>query len=68
MGGYGGIYVGNTFALRVTKQKHLIGISDPVGPDNDDHLIDMARQAAIVIFAYGIPPSATRPRCRPAPY
>ena len=49
--GYGGIYVGNTFALRVTKRKHLIGISDPVGPDNDDHLIDMAKQAAIVIFA-----------------
>jgi hypothetical protein len=68
MGGYGGIYVGNTFALRVTKQKQLIGISDPVGPDNDDHLIDMAKQAAIVIFAYGIPAPATRPRCRPAPY
>jgi hypothetical protein len=40
----------------VTKHKHRIGISDPVGPDNDDHLIDMAKQAAIVIFAYGNTP------------
>ena len=52
---YGGIYVGNTFAYRTTDQKRLIEVSDPVGPENDTHLIEMAKAAAIVIFAYGQP-------------
>ena len=54
--GYGGIYVGNTFAYRATDKKHLRGIAeDPVGPENDKHLIEMAKKAAIVVFAYGKP-------------
>jgi hypothetical protein len=53
--GYGGIYVGNTFAYRATDKKRLRLITDPVGPDNDDHLVAMAKKAAIVIFAYGQP-------------
>jgi len=53
--GYGGIYVGNTFAYRATYQKRLLEIDDPVGPDNDHHLIEMARSAALVVFAYGKP-------------
>jgi hypothetical protein len=53
--GYGGIYVGNTFAYRATDKKRLGRIADPVGPDNDKHLIAMAELAAIVIFAYGQP-------------
>lgn len=52
---YGGIYVGNTFAYRATDKKRLRLIADPVGPDNDKHLIAMAKLAAIVIFAYGQP-------------
>jgi hypothetical protein len=32
--GYGGIYVGNTFAYRATNKKHLRSIPDPIGPDN----------------------------------
>ena len=27
-------------------------VPDPVGPENDAHLIEMAKQAAIVVFAY----------------
>ena len=53
--GYGGIYVGNTFAYRATDKKHLRLISDPIGPDNDRHLIDMAKEAHVVVFAYGQP-------------
>jgi hypothetical protein len=54
-GVYGGIYVGNTFAYRATNKKLLREIPDPVGPDNEEHLIEMAKLAKIVIFAYGQP-------------
>jgi hypothetical protein len=53
--GYGGIYVGNTFAYRATDQGRLLEITDPIGPENDQHLVEMAKSAAIVIFAYGKP-------------
>lgn len=60
---YGGIFVGNTFAYRATDQKRLMKVPDPVGPENDAHLIEMAKEAAIVVFAYGQPCRATlRPR------
>jgi len=53
--GYGGIYVGNTFAYRATDKRRLRLVADPVGPENDKHLIAMAKPAGIVIFAYGKP-------------
>lgn len=53
--GYGGIYVGNTFAYRATDQRRLIEVADPIGPENDEHLIAMSKKAAVVIFAYGKP-------------
>lgn len=53
--GYGGIYVGNTFAYRATDKKRLRLIADPVGPDNNKYLLAMAKKAAIVIFANGQP-------------
>jgi len=53
--GYGGIYVGNTFAYRATDKKRLRSIPDRIGPDNDKHLLAMAGKTAIVIFAYGQP-------------
>jgi hypothetical protein len=53
--GYGGIFVGNTFAYRATDKKRLRSIADPVGPDNDKHLLAMAKKAQIVVFAYGQP-------------
>ena len=53
--GYGGIYVGNTFAYRATDKKRLRLIADPIGPDNDKHLLAMAKLAAVVVFAYGQP-------------
>ena len=54
-GGYGGVLVANTFAYRCTDQKRLTEITHPIGPDNDKHIIEMAKKAAIVIFAYGKP-------------
>ena len=53
--GYGGICVGNTFAYRATDKKHLRLAADPICPDNDKHLVVMAKSAHIVVFAYGQP-------------
>ena len=60
--GYGGIFVGNTFAYRVTDQRQLMKVADPIGPDNDAHLIAMAREAKVVVFAYGKPHKQLRYR------
>ena len=53
--GYAGVAVGNTFAYRATEQARLAQVADPVGPDNDRHLLLMAQEAAMTIFAYGTP-------------
>lgn len=53
--GYGGLYVGNTFAYRATEQKRLLEVDDPVGPENDRYLLKMAKDSEVVIFAYGTP-------------
>jgi hypothetical protein len=53
--GFGGLDVGNTFAYRATDQGRLAEIADPIGPDNDRHLIAMAEAAVLVVFAYGRP-------------
>ncbi|MBS1089471.1 DUF1643 domain-containing protein [Gluconobacter wancherniae] len=61
--GYGGIFVGNSFAYRCTDQKRLLEVPDPIGPENDRHLLEMARQADLVVLAYGAPQIKTlRPR------
>ena len=51
--GYGGLLVGNLFALRSTDPKALRRCDDPVGPLNDGALLDMAENAALVIAAWG---------------
>lgn len=60
--GCGGQLVGNVHAYRVTDSKLLIRAQDPVGPDNDDALLSMARQSAFVVLAFGLPPKPLRPR------
>jgi hypothetical protein len=39
--------VSNTFAYRCTDQGLLVEVSDPIGPANDKHIIEMAKQAAV---------------------
>ena len=51
--GYGELLVGNLFALRSTAPEALRRSDDPVGPGNDDALLDMAQNAARVIAAWG---------------
>lgn len=60
--GFGAMWVGNTFAYRCTNQKRLLEVDDPVGPDNNQHLLEMAADASLIIFAYGTPHRTLRTR------
>ena len=60
--GYGGQLVGNVHAYRVTAQRRLLEIDDPAGPENDEALVSMAKQAGVVMLAFGQPPKPLRPR------
>lgn len=62
--GYGGQLVCNVHAYRVTKMDRLLEAADPVGPDNDRRILEMAAQAQMVILAYGQPPKSLRQRSR----
>ncbi|RRA50467.1 DUF1643 domain-containing protein [Acidipila sp. EB88] len=53
--GFGTLLVGNTFAYRATDQRRLMEVEDPIGPENDRHLLKMASQASLTVFAYGKP-------------
>ena len=51
--GYGGIVVGNLFALRSPKPQDLFQHSEPVGPCNDYHLQRLAKECKAVVAAWG---------------
>lgn len=58
--GWGRIVVGNLFAFRATDVRELATATDPVGPDNDDHLRMILAYSDRVIFAWG--PVAKQPK------
>jgi hypothetical protein len=60
--GAGGLLVGNLYALRATDPRGLVGVDDPVGPENDDHLFRMSRVAARTVVAWGAWPGPDRYR------
>jgi len=60
--GYGGQWVGNVHAYRSTNKNRLLEVDDPVGPDNDRRILEMAEQAQTVVLAYGQPPKQLRSR------
>lgn len=51
--GFGKLVVCNLFGLRSTDPKALYAHADPVGPGNDDWLRWEAREAAMIVAAWG---------------
>ena len=49
----GGLVVVNLFAWRATRPAELRAAADPVGPDNDEHLLIRSFQGSRVIVAWG---------------
>lgn len=57
---WGRLIVGNLFAYRATDVRELGKVSDPVGPENNDHLQRMMGDADRVLCAWG--PVTKQPR------
>ncbi len=51
--GFGRAIIGNLFAWRTPDVAELARIADPVGPDNDAHLAALAREADVIVVAWG---------------
>jgi hypothetical protein len=51
--GYGALVVTNVFAFRQTDPGAMKAAADPVGPGNDAAIVRAARDAAIVVCAWG---------------
>ncbi|WP_084590763.1 DUF1643 domain-containing protein [Arenimonas metalli] len=60
--GYGGQLVANVHAYRATDKGRLLEVADPVGPDNDEMIRQMAQQAERIVLAFGKPPRRLRGR------
>jgi hypothetical protein len=60
--GYGGQLVGNVHAYRATDKNRLLEVADPIGPENDRMMLEMATQAKTIVLAYGQPLRALRQR------
>jgi len=51
--GFGGLIVTNIFAWRATDPEEMKAVPDPVGRGNDAAILRAAREAAIVVCAWG---------------
>lgn len=51
--GYGGLYMANLFALRATNPKNMKAHKKPVGQGNDDVLLELSKQAGLIVCAWG---------------
>lgn len=51
--GFGGLVVGNLFAFGATRPADLRAAAEPVGPENDRWLAALAREAGLVVAAWG---------------
>ena len=51
--GYGGLIVTNVFGWRATDPNVMKAVKDPVGPGNDAAIVRAAKEAAIVVCAWG---------------
>lgn len=68
--GYDGIKVANLFAYVSTDPQRLTSVVDPVGPDNDRHLLEMIQGVDRIVLAWGkmLPKSFVQPRIQEVLY
>ena len=52
--GYGRLCVTNAFAYRATDPRHMMAQPDPVGANNDDHILTVAHGASLIVCAWGV--------------
>lgn len=53
--GYGSLIMANVYAWRATDQAALARVADPIGPENDKWISVAAREAGVIVMAYGTP-------------
>lgn len=51
--GFGRLDVVNVFGFRATNPKDLMRVLDPLGPDNDSHILAAAAEADVIVAAWG---------------
>lgn len=51
--GYGALYMTNLFAFRATDPAVMKADSEPIGPDTDAVLAELAKNAGVVVAAWG---------------
>ena len=51
--GYGGLIMANLFAYRSTDPRQLMAVPDPIGPENDAWIVQLATQSSLVVAAWG---------------
>lgn len=51
--GYGALLMGNLFAFRATNPIDMAAADDPVGPDNNLWLTELAECADLIVVAWG---------------
>lgn len=51
--GFARLFKGNLFAFRATNPADMRAATDPVGPDNNWALLNMARQAQVIVVCWG---------------
>lgn len=64
--GFGRVIVVNLCAFRATDVRELARAADPIGPENDTHILTAAGEADMIVAAWGVRsklPPALRGRC-----
>lgn len=51
--GYGTMCMTNLFSFRSTNPKQMLVVEDPIGPDNDYWLENSAKEACVIVAAWG---------------
>jgi hypothetical protein len=51
--GYGGLIMANLFAFRSTDPKVLKSVKNPVGPHNNEWLLNLTNQSKLIVAAWG---------------